>query len=526
MVRVVLSLIWATAVISEPSIILILAFCFLASAGIVAGLVWVNRMLARTPGPVTDKVSFLFEDGVLVDQSRAAREWLKAGTVLDCALLDDVTTTLEADYPGLGAKLGKMGRDGDAKVWAATGPSFVRITSWESFVRLCIEGDDSAQVTLHSETLAAMDRELAILKSVSMDPRVAIWRTDRTGKTLWVSDTFAALAGRFDNGTNDVWPPEPDLARAEPDPIQIAMKDDKGALVALELRWENWPDGRLFIATDRTEAEETKALSKSFVATLSRTFAELTVGLAIFNSDRQLVVFNPALTDLTGLSASFLARKPLFGQVLDRLRSSQMLPEPKNYRSWRQQLTDIEGAAKRGTYSELWPIPDGRTFRVIGRPHPEGSIAILIEDISADLALTRRYRAQFDATQGMLDSISTGMAVFSKSGTLKITNQAYCDGWGSSALTLSDVRLPDEIAVWQSQCAPNPIWHTAETDILSTTREGGVDTELRLRDGRGARLRSELIGTGDILIKLDVVQHNEDSGDHVQEMAPVEATGT
>ena len=62
-----------------------------------------------------------------------------------------------------------------------------------------------------------------------------------------------------------------------------------------------------------------------------------------------------------------------------------MMPEPKDYRSWRQQMSDLEAAAQNGTYEETWALPTGQTYRVTGRPHPDGAVALLFEDISAEV---------------------------------------------------------------------------------------------------------------------------------------------
>ena len=78
--------------------------------------------------------------------------------------------------------------------------------------------------------------------------------------------------------------------------------------------------------------------ARVFVQTLSKTFAQLSTGLAIFDRSRKLVMFNPALMDLTKLSAAFLSGQPDLNAFLDRLRDSGVLPEPKNYASWREEV--------------------------------------------------------------------------------------------------------------------------------------------------------------------------------------------
>ncbi|MDC1229331.1 PAS-domain containing protein [Octadecabacter sp.] len=147
---------------------------------------------------------------------------------------------------------------------------------------------------------------------------------------------------------------------------------------------------------------------KTFVQTLTKTFAQLSVGLAIFDADRRLVLFNPALVDLTGLPAHFLIGRPALFSFLDRLRG---------------QMVALEAAAAEGNYHETWLLPNGQTFRVTGKPHPNGAIAFLMEDISDEISLTRKFRSQIDT--------SAAVSVFSSSGSLIMANRAYRDLWGT-----------------------------------------------------------------------------------------------
>lgn len=77
---------------------------------------------------------------------------------------------------------------------------------------------------------------------------------------------------------------------------------------------------------------------KNFVQTLTKTFATLSIGLVIFDRNRQLMLFNPALIDLTTLPADFLSARPNLLTVFDKLRDNQIMPEPKK-------LCDLEGKA-------------------------------------------------------------------------------------------------------------------------------------------------------------------------------------
>ena len=42
-------------------------------------------------------------------------------------------------------------------------------------------------------------------------------------------------------------------------------------------------------------------------------------------------------------------------------------------------------SAEDGLYQEIWSLPSNVTYKVTGRPHPDGAVAFFFEDISADV---------------------------------------------------------------------------------------------------------------------------------------------
>lgn len=89
------------------------------------------------------------------------------------------------------------------------------------------------------------------------------------------------------------------------------------------------PKSSVQYALDVTEIVRAQQAQKNFVQTLTKTFATLSIGLAIFDRNRQLMLFNPALIDLTTLPADFLSARPNLLTVFDKLRDNQIMPEPK-----------------------------------------------------------------------------------------------------------------------------------------------------------------------------------------------------
>jgi PAS domain-containing protein len=245
-------------------------------------------------------------------------------------------------------------------------------------------------------------------------------------------------------------------------------------------------DGRMVFAQPVDALVHAEASLRDFTQTLTKTFAHLPIGLAIFDRQRKLALFNPALVDLTGLPPDFLIGRPTLFDFLDRLRDRQMIPEPKDYPSWRQRIVDLERAAVSGVYEETWNLPGGQTYHVLGRPHPDGAMALLFEDISTEISRTRRYRADLELGQSVIDAMEEAVAVFSSAGLLVLSNAAYSVLWGHDPAEWvgADAGISALVAHWREMTAPSAIWAEAEDFVVSLGDRAVWSGDARLCDGR------------------------------------------
>jgi hypothetical protein len=189
--------------------------------------------------------------------------------------------------------------------------------------------------------------------------------------------------------------------------------------------------------------------------------------------------------DLTGLPAEFLSMRPSLLSVLDALRDRKMIPEPKDYRSWRRQLVEMEKAAASGLYEETWNLPDGQTFKVVGRPHPNGALALMIEDITYEVSRSRRYRSDLELGQAVIDEMDEAVAVFSSSGQLVMSNLAYAVMWAHDPeISVITTTIRTVAAHWRALSAPSALWSEAEEFISTVGNRMPWRSEARLLDGR------------------------------------------
>ncbi len=276
------------------------------------------------------------------------------------------------------------------------------------------------------------------------------WETDETGRLVWKNDAYNRLVSDIGVAQNDtLFALDPTKQKQR---CLLTGSGDENEW--FEIETHAVARGGIHHATPVTALVRAEEAQRSFVQTLAKTFAHLPIGLAIFDNRGQLGIFNPALVDLSGLQASFLATHPTMLGFFDALRENRRMPEPKNYRSWRQDITDVIAAASDGQYHETWSLEDGRTYTVQSRQHPDGTTAFLIEDISAEVTLSRNYRAELEQFEALLDSVDDALVVFSATGVLTFCNAAYRRMWGHAPeASFADMTLHDALKLWAPRVA-------------------------------------------------------------------------
>jgi PAS domain-containing protein len=212
-------------------------------------------------------------------------------------------------------------------------------------------------------------------------------------------------------------------------------------------------------AKDASAALGAERELQRFMQTLTDTFAHIPIGLAIFDRSRFLALYNPALAELFDLEPEWLTRRPGLQAFLDHLRNDGKLPEPKDFKDWRRQIEVLERSAESGNYQEDWHLPNGRVFRVSGRPHPKNAVAFLFEDISRTVAIERAYRAELEDMFNTFDNLTSAVVIFDSNGQLAFSNQAFAEVWGEDAsASLGTMGTTEMTRLWQKKCEPTPVW--------------------------------------------------------------------
>ena len=428
------------------------------------------RQPTRTVGfqPEVDGQTLLFEDNVLYHASDDATERFSMETGADEweDLRDKVVDTFP-DFPVRPA----APTHGDTRLQAAAAAEHSEVViKWRGVMTHVAfrekEAEDAG--TSHPDGIAELD----MLRHVNASVPHPVWKIDAAGDVVWSNpayeDLFLKARGIPATG-NDPLFGSIDLAQLPPEGHRASLPiSGTKALDWFNITRADTPNGAVFHASTMNAVVKAEEAQRNFVQTLAKTFAHLSIGLAIFDKNRQLALFNPALIDLTNLPAEFLSARPTMESFFDRLRENRRMPEPKNYRNWRQEIAEVIAAASDGRYQETWSLESGQTYKVRGRPHPDGATAFLIEDISAEVSLTRNFRAELELAQCLLDTVDDGLAVFSQSGILTFCNVNYQELWNlDTESSFVDFTIRDSITAWKERSTPNPLWQDIEDFVLS-----------------------------------------------------------
>ena len=437
------------------------------------------------PGP--REAVFLFDRDILTDHDAGAMP-PGAGAQMSWAQLRD---WLAPRFGGLPDSLMDLPERGKTDLRPKQRDDGGRVTLLRTAygTRVSLSDPDHGHPAERHEMLIATVRMNEVTRAFDDAPQ-PIWKTDAAGNVLWRN---SASLTAFDPALCDA---------AEPPKGGGALRLPVTPEGALRPRWyevtsahHSW--GALHHATDITKIVTAERMQRDFVQTLTKTFAYLTIGLAVFDKNRKLALFNPALVDLTSLGAEFLSAQPQLMAFFDKLRDRRVMPEPRSYASWRTQIDEVIGAAEGGLYQETWSLPNDVTYRVTGRPHPDGAVAFLFEDISAEVMLARRFRSQLDLRQAALDSLPEAVMVVGPNNVLSFCNNAAIDLLGVDPDTsFADMSIGDLMrACSQALHAPD-VWAEVEKQIKLRQQEVPLRKSAEIAPGHSLSYRVELLPGG------------------------------
>jgi len=218
------------------------------------------------------------------------------------------------------------------------------------------------------------------------------------------------------------------IARDTQEPQSAAMPATiAGARRMLRLHDVPLPTGGIAgFAVDIEELERARGGLKRFAEAQRAMLDRMSAGVAQFGSDRSLVFCNQPFRRLFAMKNEWLADRPEFDRVLERMREARKLPDVRDFPHWKAERREWFTAPE--AVEESWSI--GTThLRVVAQPLPEGGLLLIFEDQTQQLELQREHGEMQQVRTATLDSLAEAVAVFGK-GRLQLWNRKFRQVWG------------------------------------------------------------------------------------------------
>nr|WP_272213730.1 PAS-domain containing protein [Marinicella sp. W31]MDC2879680.1 PAS-domain containing protein [Marinicella sp. W31] len=186
-------------------------------------------------------------------------------------------------------------------------------------------------------------------------------------------------------------------------------------------------DGSAGIARDVSELQSVENALEQTLESHADTLNHLHTAVAIFDDGRRLKFYNQAFEKLWKLDMGFLESHPDNGELFERLRADGKLPEPHQWREWKEKVLSVYRTVE--PYSDLWYLPSGETLSVFASAHPRGGTTWVFENHTEQVALKTRYNTLVKVQGETIDHLAEGVAVFGPDGRLKLSNPAFLALW-------------------------------------------------------------------------------------------------
>ncbi|HXK53326.1 MAG TPA: ATP-binding protein [Hyphomicrobiales bacterium] len=354
-----------------------------------------------------------------------------------------------------------------------------------------ISADRLEQMRLH-ERLAALESEAAGLRDLLDSVPAPAWIRDENGTLRWVNSAYARALGC--NGSGEALASarelfDPETCKAVAGALAQSARHHRTASINMsgsatgerttfEISAVRLGKGEAGLAQNVSETEALRDDMSRLIDSHARTLDQINTAVAIFGADTKLRFANAAYRKLWQLDAKWLDSAPTDGEILDRLRSAERLPEQPDYRKWKAQ--QLKSYSSLEPSRQLWHLPDGQTLRAVAEPHPQGGVTYLYDDVTETLALKSRHTAMMKVQSETLDNLAEGVALFTSDGRLRLYNAAFARMWRLPVADLDAGPRIDQLIAWSRALVDDAgVWSRIKGRITALGDARQTDT-LRL----------------------------------------------
>ncbi|WP_260591503.1 sensor histidine kinase [Sphingomonas sp. TF3] len=218
-------------------------------------------------------------------------------------------------------------------------------------------------------------------------------------------------------------------------------------------------------AIDIEDLEQARARLKRFDDAQRAMLDRLSAGVVQFGADRSLVFCNQPFRRLFAMKAEWLADRPEFDRVLERMREAKRLPEVRDFPGWKAERRDWFLAAGGGQEEE-WHLPGGAHLRVVAQPLPDGGLLLIFEDRTEQVQLASARDTLLRVRTATFENLYEALGVFAADGRLQLWNNKFRLVWGFDEEFLATHPRVDVLAEAASRQLANPARASLIADLV------------------------------------------------------------
>lgn len=181
-------------------------------------------------------------------------------------------------------------------------------------------------------------------------------------------------------------------------------------------------------AIDIQELDDARREQRRFGESQRDMLDKISAGVAQFDPDKSLKFCNLPFQRIFSMRQQWIAERPEFPRVLDRMREMNRIPEVRDFPEWREERTGWFQATK--AREENWLLADGTHLRVLANPTPDGGLLVIFEDRTEQVQLASARDTLLRVRTATFDNLFESLAVFAADGKLNIWNHQFAKNWG------------------------------------------------------------------------------------------------
>ncbi|HVI98575.1 MAG TPA: PAS-domain containing protein [Sphingomonas sp.] len=256
-------------------------------------------------------------------------------------------------------------------------------------------------------------------------------------------------------------------------------------------------------AVDIDELEQARARMRRLGEAQRAMLDRLSAGVAQFTAERTLAFCNLPFRRLFAMRNEWLADRPEFDRVLERMREANRVPEVRDFPNWKDERRAWFNA-DTDAIEENWHLPGGTHLRVLAQPLPDGGLLLVFEDRTEEVQLASARDTLLRVRTATFDNLFEALGVFAADGRLQLWNNRFREVWGFDHAFLAGHPRVDALA---EKAAPSLASPARASLIGELVRSATVERQQRggraaFADGRHFELAAVPLPDGNALFTM------------------------